>query len=162
MQTYKEFRPTEFDSHIGVEDREDWLVVPCGRNRDSDCLTESNFATALDMLGGESETVECLRFGHWACGWFEVLIADPSDAKAMQVCAKIEKKLKSYPVLNEGDFCEREQIAADETWKLCYNNADRIEYMRKYRSQFEFSSFSDMLGCARGKFFSGYASELIG
>lgn len=38
---------------------------------------------------------------------------------------------------------------------------ERVEYIRKHRSQFEFRDFADMLGCVRGKYFAGYASELI-
>jgi hypothetical protein len=50
---------------------------------------------------------------------------------------------------------------AQETWRSCYNDAERIEYIRDHRDQFEFRTFADMLGCARGRYFAGYASELI-
>jgi hypothetical protein len=33
--------------------------------------------------------------------------------------------------------------------------------MREHRSQFDARSFADLLGCARGKYFLGYASELL-
>jgi hypothetical protein len=64
-------------------------------------------------------------------------------------------------VLNENDFSEREQEAADETWRNCYREKERIKYIRAHRSQFSFASFRDLLDCVRGKFFAGYASELI-
>ena len=164
MKTYKEFRPTGFDSHIeipGDEDRESWLVLPCGRNRDSDCLDESNFHSALKSLEGEGEDVEVHRFGHWACGWFEIIIARP-DTKAAKEAADIEAALADYPILDENDYSERETEAANETWRNCYRPKDRIEYIRDNRSQFEFHSFADMLGCVRGNYFAGYASELLG
>lgn len=30
-----------------------------------------------------------------------------------------------------------------------------------HREQFEFYTFAELLGCVRGKFFAGYASELL-
>lgn len=161
MNTYSEFRPTGFDSHIGIDDREKWLVLPCARNRDSGCLDESNFACALKELGGESDTVEVCRFGHWGNGWFEIIIVQP-DTDAHKKAIDIEAGLSNYPVLDDNDFSEREMEAANETWKNCYDTAERIEYIREHESQFEFRSFADMLGCVRGNYFAGYASELLG
>jgi len=52
MQTYRDFRPTGFDSRGAFldADRQDWLVVPVGRNRDSGPLDESNFAAACGEM----------------------------------------------------------------------------------------------------------------
>jgi hypothetical protein len=161
MITYRQFKPTQFDTHIDMEEREEWLVIPCGHNRDSDCLTESNFYSALSMLGGESETVEIHRFGHWGPGWFEILLVDP-NSPAATIAQQIEDSLEGYPVLDEDDYCCRENEAACETWANCYNDRERIAYMRKNWDQFNFHSFADMLGCARGNYFAGYASELLG
>ena len=55
----------------------------------------------------------------------------------------------------------REQVAADETWKNCYDEKERIAYIRKFHYQFDFRDFADLLACVRGKYFAGYASELI-
>jgi hypothetical protein len=38
---------------------------------------------------------------------------------------------------------------------------ERIAYIRKHRSEFEFADLRDMLSCVRGNYFAGYASELI-
>ena len=71
MQIYANYAPTGFDSAGAfLPDRQDWFVVPVGRNRDSGPASESNFKAALEMLGGESDDVEVCNFGHWACGWF--------------------------------------------------------------------------------------------
>jgi hypothetical protein len=160
MKTYKEFRPTGFDGHIYLDKREDWLVAPFGRNRDSDCLDESNFVVGLESLGGESDTVEVHRFGHWACGWFEIVLVKP-DTPAMTEAERIEGKLAHYPILDEYDLSEREQEVANLTWRNCYRPSERIKYIREHREQFEFSDFADMLACVRGKYFAGYASELL-
>lgn len=62
---YKEFRPTQFDAKgLGLEDQQDWIVVPVSQNRDSGPFEESNFTSALKILGGESEDVEVHQFNH--------------------------------------------------------------------------------------------------
>jgi hypothetical protein len=161
MLTYKEYAPSTFDTPgLGLPDRQDWLVV-IGRNRDSDCADESNFAAALERLGGESETVEVHRFGHWACGWIEIIIVAPEGPQAVEAY-RIEDDLDVYPLLDENDHSEREAEAAVETWRHCYSPTERIAYIRANRSQFEFRTFSDMLGSVRGLYFGGYDSEMAG
>lgn len=132
-----------------------------GRNRDADCLTESNFEKGLEAIGGESDTVHVVHEGHWACGWIEWIAIHKSDLKALEIADSIACALEDYPVLDENDFSEREQIAAEETWKRCYTPKERIKYIRENKSQFEFRSFADLLGCVRGNYFAGYASELL-
>jgi hypothetical protein len=110
---YGDFRPTGFDQHIALDDREDWIVVPCMRIRDSGTLDESNFASALESLGGESDTIEVHRFGHWGPGWFEIILAHPSRKSEVD---DIEAALESYPVLDEEDLSERECEAEDAAW----------------------------------------------
>lgn len=114
MQQYKDYDPTGFDGKgCFLEDQQDWWVVPVGRNRDSEALAESNFAAALEILGGESETVEVHRFGHWACGWFEIIIVHPDR---LEDAESIEKALSDYPVLDDQDFSRREWEAFEENW----------------------------------------------
>lgn len=132
-----------------------------GRHRDSDCLTESNFRVALKALGGESETVLVIRESHWAVGWIEWIAIHESDSKSLRIADGLIDDLESYPVLNEDDWSELEQEAADETWRQCFTPSDRVEYIRKFRDQFEFHNFRDVLACVRGQHFAGYASELI-
>ncbi|MCP4113797.1 MAG: hypothetical protein GY737_00045 [Desulfobacteraceae bacterium] len=125
MQTYNEWSPTPFDSRgafIGV-DRGEWLVVPVIQTRDSEPLEESNFAAALEILGGEDHFVEVHRFGHWGPGWIEIIIVHPyaqlSDRRYVtfaNLAEEIERRLADYPVLDEEDLCERESEAAGESW----------------------------------------------
>lgn len=163
METYSKFAPTGFDPAGAFldDDRQDWLVVPVSRTRDTGPLEESNFDAALEMLGGESDDVEVHRFGHWGPGWFEIIIVRPGS-EAETAAKEIESRLEDYPLLDEDDASERETEAANDVWRDCYNVKERVRYIRKNRSQFEFRSLSDMLGCVRGEYFSGYASELLG
>lgn len=137
------------------------LLVLVTRNRDSDILTESNFECALERLGGESDDVQVIRFGHWACGWWEALcVVEGSDKEVL--AQKMHKDLDGYPVLDENDFSERESKEADRVWLECYNKKERVEYIREHRSQFEFRDVKDLIGCINGEYFAGYASELVG
>jgi hypothetical protein len=147
-------------SAVYYGDRPDWLIVTT-QNRDSDCLTRSNFRSFLKILGGEGEHVEISRSSHWACGWVEYLTIDPSQAELIAKANAQHERLESYPVLDENDLSELELEEANETWKNCYDVAERVAYVRKYRSQFDFRDFADLLGCMRGNYFAGYASELL-
>lgn len=111
---YANYKPTSYDHHIKLEGREDWLVVGVCRTRDSGPLEESNFHSALERLGNESETVEVHRFGHWGPGWFEIILAHGSHEKEVNA---IKAELEDYPVLDENDLSEREMEAADEAWE---------------------------------------------
>ena len=148
------------DSYFGAV----WpaTYVFLSRNRDSDCLTESNFAKAMEMIGGESDTVSVVRESHWACGWIEWIAIHQDDSAALEAADDIVEWLAAYPVLDESDFCEREHESANDIWRDCYNSAERIAYIREHRWQFEFASFADLYACVRGEYFAGYASELIG
>lgn len=83
-------------------------VVVIDRNRDSEVLAESNFSSALEMLGGESDTVEIHHFSHWGCGWFEFITVSPDDDKALLKAYEIKQALERYPILDESDYSERE------------------------------------------------------
>lgn len=117
---YEKFAPTPFDHNINIDDEDNdrslWFVMPVGRNRDSQPFAEVNFKAFLEELGGESETVEVHRFGHWACGWFEILIVDPSDETAMEKAYDLARALENYPILDEEALTEAEHEAAQESW----------------------------------------------
>ena len=71
------------------EDYRDWFGV-VGQSRDSSELEQSNFATALVMLGGEGENVRVERYGHWAVGWIEEVYVRPGTSEC-RIAEKIEK-----------------------------------------------------------------------
>lgn len=144
--------PSNFDSYsnyVGETPSKELLVL-LTRNRDFDLLTESNWTVALERLGGESETVEISRFGHWACGWWEALSVK-TGSEAEKVAREIEAELEGYPVLSDDHFSEMETEEAHRVWETCYSAADRIDYLRE-GGGFEFSGVADLLQCVRGAF----------
>lgn len=165
--------PTQGEAHsrdaVYWGDHRDWVIADT-KHRDSDALGRSNFRTmkaALESLDevknwkGEEAPVQEEESSHWAVGWVLRLIVDPACEAAVKRAQELNEALEDYPVLDETDFSSEEQEEADQTWKNCYNSSERIEYIRKHRSQFEFRDFADLLSCVRGNYFTGYASELL-
>lgn len=146
-------------NYMGAEWPEYYVFL--GRNRDSDVLTVSNFYSGLQAIGGETDTVVAVTENHWAVGWVEWIAIHESDTVALQKADAIMGRLEDYPVVDEEDFSEQEIEEANEIWTSCYNEKERIAYIREHRNQFDFRSLADMLGCVRGEYFGGYASELI-
>lgn len=88
----------------------DWYdtIGVVGQSRDSEILEISNFESALELLGGESETVLKAGASHWACGWVESLRVHISDVEKTLKALEIIRQLNDYPVLDEDDYNERE------------------------------------------------------
>lgn len=118
LQRYGDYRPTQFDASGAsmLSERADWLVAPLTRTRDSGPLEESNFASALVALGGESETIEVHRFGHWGPGWYEIILINATDLARVKEGEDIEAGLEDYPVIDEMDLSERERAAYTQAW----------------------------------------------
>ena len=130
MQTLAQHKPTPFDHFAAAffdagDPRRDWLVLPVSITRDTGAFQESNFIAALKRLGGESETVEVHRFGHWGPGWYEIILADPSRATEVEA---LYKALEDYPLLDEDDYNERLVDQQCETWSACYSSDFRKEF----------------------------------
>lgn len=93
MRAYSEFKPTTWDSAGAfLRDKQDWLVVPVGHNRDSKANEHRRFyrlESALAKVDANSESHEVHRFGHWACGWFEIAIVKPGSA-----CERAAKRFR--------------------------------------------------------------------
>lgn len=54
-----------------------------------------------------------------------------------------------------------EHEEAQQVWRECFSDRERLDYVRRNRDQFEFHDMADLIGCIRGKWFGGYASELL-
>ncbi|MCO5082306.1 MAG: hypothetical protein M9955_11695 [Rhizobiaceae bacterium] len=133
----------------------DYFSSGVGQSRDSDALERSNFACMLRALGGESETVLVIRESHWAVGWIEWIAIHESDEKALAVADDIQHDLQDYPVISDDHFSEIETEDAQEVWTNCFSDRDRIDYIRRHRDHFEFHDYADLIGCARGRYFTG-------
>jgi hypothetical protein len=147
------------ECYLGKQWPEYYAVL--GQHRGSKALDRSNFASMLKALGGESETVRVVRESHWAVGWVEWIGIHQSDTEHLAQADALMAGLDDYPVLDEMHYSEVETAEANEVWHNCYQPKDRVEYIRKHRSEFVFHNLRDVLGCVRGNYFAGYASELL-
>ena len=138
------------DNYMGDIPEEKWHVV-LTQSRDSEILTQSNWAVALEELGGESEHVEIHRFGHWACGWWEALCV-AKDSEAWETAKEIHDSLSDYPVLNDEHFSEMETEEANRIWSDCFDPKQRVELLRSEGGTENFHGFADLMQCVRGAF----------
>lgn len=162
LQDYKWTLP---ESYYG-ETWEGWYVLAT-QTRDSDCLIRSNFECFQKAMQPWSEHIKVIREGHWACGWIEWLgLAPEAPIEAQEQAAELLLALADYPVLNDEHFSELEQEEADWKWANCYDEKERIEWLREHWDGYELSghikgNFKALLEVVRGSYFPGYAGEFI-
>ncbi len=134
MKQYSEFQPTGFDSKgLGLNDKQDWLVSPAARNRDSGCLERSNFEVLekdYAKIDPEGLDHECHRFGHWANGWFEIIIVRPGSDVAKSA-EEWEDFLSDGLVADEFHLSNLECEEAAEAWGRL-SVADRLELLQDH------------------------------
>lgn len=164
-------RPSDF-GYFGEKDDgmfDTWALGPVIVHRDSDALARSNAEALRRYLATLPELDEDWRItgaSHWAVGHvdhlsYRVIDAEGKPTRMAKIVKAWFKALDDYPVADEDLWTEYEDKEAQETWTNCYSDADRLEFIRKHRREFEFHSFADLLGCVRGKFYAGYASTLL-
>jgi RNA binding exosome subunit len=122
MITYHDFAPTAFDpAGHALPDRQDWLVFPISRTRDTDDpIDVSNWRVAVAAFKGvspEGRGWEIHRFGHWGPGWFEIILVNPRVKKCRACAEDMEKSIANYPILDEGDFSEAESESEQQSWE---------------------------------------------
>lgn len=117
MRTYSNYAPTPLDvAGLNLEDQQDWLVAPVGINRDSGPLDLSNWEVFQNLLPGpEGGAWEIHRFGHWACGWYEIIILRPGTP-AIEIGEETARALEYYPVLDDSDLSAREDENVCQAW----------------------------------------------
>jgi hypothetical protein len=153
-------------------DRPDDCAIVYLSHRDSDTVDESNHAMIVRALRpaigwlNDGEMVETCRHGHYAVGHVDGIVLRCVDETgeptwAFRKLYELAERLDVYPILDETDHSEREQIAADQTWQSCYSDAERVAYIRAHRRDFQFHSLADLAACVRGKFFAGCASDFL-
>ena len=134
LPSYSSWSPTGFDSRgLNLPERQQWKVAPIGRNRDTEHepLTASNWAvfmSALEEVDPDGEYHEAHSFGHWACGWFEIVLVSNSAPESIRVLVgETVSALADYPVLDEMDWSEREHEYISDIWQNCYSLSERIQ-----------------------------------
>jgi hypothetical protein len=132
LKLYKGHKPTPFDHHICSE-LDAFYIAPISNNRDADNLTRSNwlFGSAKILMASQHEETANHCFGHWACGWYELLLIHPDDTEALKVASAMAADLEQYPILNEEHLSELEWEAAADYWEGC-SVSDRVEILQRF------------------------------
>jgi hypothetical protein len=117
-----------------------WLIA-YAQHRDSDILTRANWASFVEALGGESDTVAIERSNHWAVGWVEYLIVDPSDTERVKLAEDLREKLEDYPILDETAWSNLEWDEYTEAWQ----DYGKSEFVRALRKKFSLSDVAEEL-----------------
>lgn len=105
-----------FAWHDKPENPEEWTIVYV-RNRDSGLLEESNHCMLTQELIPDINYghVRCESHSHWACGWvagYSIRVYRRGKiTKAFRKWFELQERLADYPVLNEGDYSDREYDA---------------------------------------------------
>ena len=120
---------TRPDSYAGAEWPDYYVFL--AQHRDSDSLTRSNFICGLAAIGGETETVQVVREGHWAVGWIEWIAIHKGDSKALEVADSITEGLEDYPVVNEDHWSDLEWTEAHDYWESM-SLAERVRWCQDY------------------------------
>jgi len=131
LKLYKDHTPTVFDRHICGE-LDSFYIAPCSQSRDSSILEKVNFETmgGRVLAASQHDETEIHRFGHWACGWYEMLLIHPDDIPALIVAAELSAALADYPSLNDEAYSMAEIEAAAEYWSRC-RVSDRVEICQR-------------------------------
>lgn len=93
-------------------------------------MDRCNFQVFLKEMGGESETVEVHRFGHWGPGWFELILINPTDTEAVAKAEEMEAALSDYPILDEEAHSRMEWEETSEYWARM-SVRERIDYLHR-------------------------------
>lgn len=116
------------DCYAGAEWPEYFVFL--SQHRDSDSVTRSNFIRGLELLGGESETVQIVRENHWAVGWIEWIAIHESDASSLTQADELACAIEDYPIIDEDHHSELEWNEAADYWARL-RVRDRAEYCER-------------------------------
>ena len=104
------------DNYMGKDYSEFYVLL--SRTRDSGLLDQSNWDTVLEAIGGESDYVQVVHLGHWACGWVEFIgVHKDTPILVLSQAMAIYSQLQSYPVWDEQDYSNRQWDAAVRYWR---------------------------------------------
>jgi hypothetical protein len=122
-----------------------WMIASIGgTNRDADLITASNHYTAADMLkevDPDYAAHDWITCSHWAVGWVQHLIVDPTNEAVLRAVGEIGCALADYPILNELRYSEME--LEWHSGGRCGEGCSYCEYEREARRDVEPGCYGD-------------------
>ena len=127
--------PTGFDSaaNYAGPDMSHYWKAPVAFTRDADSLATSNWDVVTESIlkVAQHDETEIHRMGHWACGWYEILVIHSADTAALQVADQWAATLADYPIADESHWSELQWNTAAEVWES-WGLRDRMEACERY------------------------------
>ena len=121
MERLKDWDPSSCDSksnYMGDRSHFHWYVFPLCKTRDSDLLTESNWECITKELQADKVPgCEIHRFGHWACGYYEIILIHPWHKSLLDKAYDIERALYNYPVFSDDHYSQLQWDNQAEQWE---------------------------------------------
>lgn len=125
---YADWAPTAHDvKGLGLPERQNWIVAPCLKTRDSGVLERANFESQTAILDEADAVYEFHSFSHWGPGWFAVVLVAPASASVVE---GIRNALADYPILDEHKHSELEYEQRANDWD-CYGRSYFLELMQR-------------------------------
>lgn len=119
MEKLKNWNPSSWDSranYMGTNDYDEYFVVYCKTRDSNSILCESNWEILCKELHAEENNgVEIVRFGHWACGHYDLLLVSP-DSKELSRAEEFYHALENYPVLSDDHYSNKMFEAESEAF----------------------------------------------
>lgn len=109
----------EMESNYFGEDYSDYYII-YSRNRDSDILELSNYDTIVKELEFQGVVFIEERFNHWLCGWVDVILVHEQYENDLKSIEQYLSQLEDYPLLDEDDYCRREDEELEEIYHEIY------------------------------------------
>lgn len=128
---YQTIKPWALPPHYAGAIWPDYYSAGVGQSRDSSTLERSNFASMLAALGGESDTVQVVREGHFLVGWIEWIAIHQNDHAALAVADRLATNLQNHPVIDEDHWAALEWNTATESWARA-TVADRVAALQRH------------------------------
>ena len=160
LEPWTDDGPTAFDSskNYSGEDFTEFYVAPVGTSRDADLLTQSHYDVISKSIleASTHDETDCHSFGHWACGWDELLLIHRDDTPALERAEQWACALENHPVANEDHYSELEFTTASDNW-YAMSLRERIEACARYDVSV-FSARRDCLPESRTGELMGYVA----
>jgi len=134
-----------WDNYIGDRSFKDWYLC-AGHSRDSSILEESNYQRILEDLIADfgEDSIEIHSVNHWACGWIEEILIDPTNRALIERVEEIREDLESYCIYDEIDYYEKESEAKEECWENYGESDFKSELEKVFNIDFDLADKEDL------------------
>jgi len=147
MTQLKNWNPSNWDSrsnYMGTKEFDEYYVVYCKTRDSNSILCDSNWEILCKELHAEENNgVEIVRFGHWACGHYDLLLVSP-DSKMLNKAQEFCDSLESYPILNEDHYSNLMAEKEADTFADCYES-DFRSYIESFGMDTIIESDSELI-----------------